>query len=400
MNRLNTANHRKPKAHKDSLRFKRIKFSFFLSGLSLFSQLYIFQPMLPYLCRDFHINPATSSWAVSASTLGMAAGLFFFSFRADSFDRKKLMVYSLIISSILTIITGLIPSFTIIVITSFIKGALLSGVSSVALAYLNEEVSEKVIGLAISLYLSGNATGGMSGRIISAFLAGWVGWRTTTFIVGAMAMLVGFWFFRLLPSSRHFAPKPFDVKQKLDQMAGILRNGAKIRLYIAVFMLMGCFVSIYNYFGFRLSAAPFNLPDVLVSGIFIMYSIGIVGSVTAGRLSDNYKPVQLIFYFLSGLVIGLSLMFSNHLFIAIAGLTVFTFSYFGTHALASRIITSNVNEGKSSVTSLYWLFYYSGSAFIGTSSGVLMHQFGWSVFIMSLICLVFMSFILIRLRQS
>ena len=47
----------------------------FLSGLSVFAQLYLFQPMLSDLCRSFQVDLPTSSLAVSTSTIGMAAGL-------------------------------------------------------------------------------------------------------------------------------------------------------------------------------------------------------------------------------------------------------------------------------------------------------------------------------------
>ncbi|MCQ2375068.1 MAG: MFS transporter [Salinivirgaceae bacterium] len=377
--------HNKPKAQKGSLRFARIKRGIFLTGLAVFAQLYIFQPMLPHLCKDFGIAPATSSWSVSMATAGMAFGLFFFSLKADSWSRKKLMTFALFSSSILTLISAFVPWFATLSAVSFVRGALLSGVSAVALTYLNEEVDEKIIGLAISLYLSGNAVGGMSGRIVSAFLSGLIGWRATLFVVGLITFSIAIVFYRIFPSSQHFTPSKFSIGTKFKQMRGYLRTPLMIQMYLCAFLLMGGFVSIYNYTGFHLEAPPYSLPHTIIASIFFMYILGILGSLYAGRLSDKHSTRVLIRYFVAGSIIGQLMMLSQQLWLLVLGLCVFTFNFFATHAMASRTVSQNAGEGRSSATSLYWLFYYLGSSILGTSTGSLLSTGGWCCFMLTLI---------------
>lgn len=38
-------------------------------------------------------------------------------------------------------------------------------------------------------------------------------------------------------------------------------------------------------------------------------------------------------------------------------------------------------RGKSSATSIYWLFYYFGSSILGSGTGYLLHAYSWNVFI-------------------
>ncbi|MFP7654421.1 hypothetical protein [Chryseobacterium proteolyticum] len=68
------------KAERKSKRFHYIKLCIFLSGLSVFAQLYLFQPLLPLVADHFHTTVGDSSLLVSSSTIGMAAGLFFLCF--------------------------------------------------------------------------------------------------------------------------------------------------------------------------------------------------------------------------------------------------------------------------------------------------------------------------------
>ena len=76
-------------AEKGSKRFRLIRNCIFLSGLSVFAQLYLFQPMLSELTSTFEITPVMSSLSVSLSTIGMAVGLLIFAFKADSVPRDR-----------------------------------------------------------------------------------------------------------------------------------------------------------------------------------------------------------------------------------------------------------------------------------------------------------------------
>ncbi len=383
------------KAERGSLRFRRIKNSIFLSGLSVFAQLYLFQPVLPLLCKEFKISPAESSWAVSASTMGMAVGLFIFSLKADALPRKQLMGFAMLASAVLTLLSVFIHNFHLLIAVSFVKGALLSGVTAVALAYLSEEVSFNALGLAISLYLSGNAIGGMAGRIVVMLIAGWLNWRWAAGFIGISSLILGLFFMKRLPASKHFVPLSVNIGQKWQQMGVFFRQPVIVFIYLAAFLLMGGFVSIYNYTGFHLEEAPFSLPHYVIACIFLMYTVGVWGTMVAGRSSDKIAPAKLIRFFIPTIAAGLLLMLVSQLVVFICGLGIFTFSFFGTHTLASRIVSQEAKEGKSSATSLYWLFYYAGSAIIGTATGVVLTGWGWATFIFSLLLLVVAGFLLV-----
>lgn len=374
-------------------KFLQIRNCMFLSGLSVFAQLYLFQPMLTDLCRYFQVDLPTSSLAVSASTIGMAVGLFFFAFKADAFRREKLMGMALLLSSLLTIASAFVSDFTWLLAINFLKGFVLSGVSAVALAYLTDEVDRSVVGLAISLYLSGNTIGGMSGRVASTLLSGWGGWQYAAVLIGLISLVLGYIFVRKIPASQHSIRKKVSVKQQLHQMKELLSQPAFLRMYGIAALSMGTFVSVYNYLSFLLESPSFGLPHQWVAMIFMMYITGVAGSIVTGTLSDRYRPEILLQASLLLMCIGLSLLWIQQLLAIIVGLGVLTFAFFSAHTMASRIVSIHAGEAKSSATSIYWLFYYAGSSLLGSLTGILLSRYGWNIFISILLFLLLLAFL-------
>lgn len=388
------------KAEKHQARFKAIEICIFLSGLSVFAQLYLFQPILPEITKYFKITPEISSLLVSASTIGMGFGLFIFAFKADGVSRKKLMVIALVSSSVLTIFSAFISSFEWLVVMNFFKGMLLSGVSAVALAYLAEEVSSTVFGFAVGLYLSGNTFGGMAGRVVTSLVSGWYGWRVAVVFIGVASLVLGLVFSRRFPESQFFVSQNINIKIRLRQMKQMLKDPVLLRLYFVAFILMGSFVSVYNYLGFRLEQAPFSLPHYITASVFLMYTFGILGSIVTGRLSDKYAPRQIIHIFIFLIIVGLFMLVSKNIIVLVFGLGLFTLSFFGVHTTASQMVSKRVNEGKSSATSLYWLFYYIGSSLMGSCTGIIIHHANWTMFIASLIVLVLLSLFIVLSKRD
>lgn len=388
------------KADQGSQRFRFIKLCIFFSGLSVFAQLYLFQPMLPMAAEHFKVSVGDTSLLVSSSTIGMALGLLFFAFKADSYSRKGLMAFSLISSALLTIISTWIPSLSLLIAIGIFKGFVVSGVSAVALAYLTEEVNAAVIGTAISMYLSGNTIGGMSGRILATLIAGEFGWRNAVLVIGIESLILGIIFWKLFPESKFFNPQKTDYHLKMKQMKFFLTNPYMLRLYFIAALVMGVFVSVYNYLTFRLEAAPFSLSHFIIAFIFLMYVFGVFGTMIVGRLSKRFPANNILKASILFMIVGALLLLSENLYILIFGLALFTLSFFASHTMASQMTALYAKRGKSSATSIYWLFYYFGSSILGSGTGYLLHSYSWNVFIAFLIFSIVIALLLATANKS
>lgn len=358
--------------------FRRANLALFAGGFSTFAILWGTQPLLPEIAEEFHVSPAMASLTQSSATIALAVGLLVAGSLSEVFGRKSIMAFSLFISSVIALFTGLSSSFELLVLSRALQGLTLAGLPAVAMAYLGEEVEFKSLGMAMGLYISGNSIGGMSGRILSGILTDYFSWHVALAGVGALSLLASFAFFFLLPPSRHFEAKSFNLLPLIRSMGSHLKVRGLVYLFLIGFLLMSGFVSLYNYIGFELTAPPYSLSQTLVGFIFIVYIVGTFSSTWMGMLADQMGKKKILLLCLFIFLVGTVCTLHPALWIKILGIAIFTFGFFAAHSIASSWVGLLATHDKAQASSLYLFGYYAGSSIGGTVSGSFYHGFGWA----------------------
>ncbi|WP_342120618.1 MFS transporter [Pseudoduganella sp. OTU4001] len=349
----------------------------FFGGFSCFGLLYSVQPLMPLLSQEFALTPAQSSLSLSISTAALAVSLVASSAISDRFGRKPLMVGALAIAAIMTLLCALADSFGQLLAARTLLGVALGGMPAVAMAYLGEEIEPGELGLSIGLYISGSAFGGMVGRMASSVLSDFFSWRVAMAVMGVAGVLAAIEFWRSLPESRRFRAAGGGWRALPEGMRRHFADDGLPWLFALAFILMGCMVSAYNYIGYRLLAAPFELRQSFVGGISLLYLLGIFSSVWAGKLADRYGRKGVLYLVLSLKLAGILLTLSAWLPLVIAGLALFTFAFFAAHSMTSSWVGRRA-RGAALASALYLFFYYLGSSVIGWAAGVLWARAGWA----------------------
>ena len=380
--------------------FLAILFSLFLAGFAVFSSLYCVQPMMPFLAKFFQVTPTHSSFPLSFSTITLALGLLFAGLISDRFGRKKIMVISLFSTSILLLISSILPYWEIFLATRMMVGLAVSGVASVAMTYIGEEIAAKDVGFAMGLYISGTAIGGMGGRLISGVLLDYISWQTATMIIGTLNLAIAIIFYLALPASKHFNAYPINLNRFIESFKKNLAD-VKLRLLFAEgFILMGCFVTVFNYMSYHLLEKPFELSQMWIGLISIAYLSGIYSSPRAASWSHKFGRDNVLIAMLSMMIFGLWIMLIPTLWAILAGLLIFTFSFFAAHSTSSSWVSVQSLQYRAVGSSLYLFCYYLGSSFLGSSGGLVWEQGGWfGLTIAITLVLIIGVFIAFKLKQ-
>jgi YNFM family putative membrane transporter len=358
--------------------FMQTVLALFCGGFATFALLYCVQPMMPLLSHEFSINAAQSSLVLSVSTGMLAIGLLITGPVSDRVGRKPVMVAALFSAALCTIASALMPSWPAILLMRALLGLSLSGVAAVAMTYLSEEIHPEHIGLAMGLYIGGNAIGGMSGRLILGVLIDYVSWHTATLVVGGLALLAAIVFVRVLPPSRNFRSRTLNPRSLLDGFTVHFRDAGLPWLFLEAFLLMGGFVTLFNYIGYRLLADPYDLSQAIVGLLSVVYLAGIYSSAQVGALADRFGRRNVFWVAIAVMLSGLVLTMLPFLGAILFGMLVFTFGFFGAHSVASSWIGRRATYAKGQASSLYLFSYYLGSSLAGTLGGVAWHYGGWN----------------------
>jgi YNFM family putative membrane transporter len=363
---------------KDTPLFMRTVLALFAGGFATFALLYCVQPMMPVLSREFSINAAQSSLILSVSTATLALGLLITGPISDRLGRKPVMVLALFCAAIFTLASALVPSWQGVLVTRALVGLSLSGLAAVAMTYLSEEIHPSHIGLAMGLYIAGNAIGGMSGRVITGVLIDYVSWHVALMVVGGLALIAAAVFWRILPPSRNFRPRSLQPRSLLEGFVMQFRDAGLPWLFLEAFLLMGSFVTLFNYIGYRLLAEPYSLSQAVVGLFSVVYLSGIYSSAKIGSLADRLGRRQVLWAVIVLMLAGVTLTLFEPLALVIIGVLMFTFGFFGAHSVASSWIGRRALEAKGQASSLYLFSYYAGSSVAGTAGGVCWHYGGWN----------------------
>ena len=363
---------------KGSPAFMKTVLALFSGGFATFALLYCVQPMMPLLSQEFAINAAQSSLVLSVATAMLAIGLLITGPISDRIGRKPVMVFVLVCAALSTLASAVMPSWELVLATRALVGLSLSGLAAVAMTYLSEEIHPQHIGLAMGLYIGGNAIGGMCGRLISGVLIDFVSWHTAMLCIGGLALVAAVVFWKVLPESRNFRPQTLNPRSLLNGFVMHFRDAGLPWLFLEAFLLMGAFVTLFNYIGYRLLAEPYHMNQALVGLLSIVYLSGIYSSAQVGALADRLGRRKVFWASIVVMAGGMLMTLASPLAMIIVGMLVFTFGFFGAHSVASSWIGRRALKAKGQASSLYLFSYYAGSSVAGTAGGVFWHMAGWN----------------------
>ncbi len=357
--------------------YRRATLALFCAGFATFALLYCIQPLLPMLAAHFAVSAASSSLALSLTTLSLALCLLISGALAESWGRKPVMAAALGLASLLGMASVLVDSWQLLLVLRALLGLALSGLPALAMAYVGEEFEPESLPAAMGLYIGGTALGGMLGRLLSGLLSDLGGWELALGGIASLGLLALVVFVWLLPPSRHFMAQPLSLRVLLANFRLHLGNPVLRGLFLQGFLLMGGFVALFNYIGFRLAGEPFGLSSTFIGLLFVVYLGGIFSAGWAGRLVPRFGARQVLRGGVALMLLGVGLCATPWLVIIVLGLGLFTLGFFAAHAVASGQVGSHARGARAQASALYLCAYYLGSSVVGYGAGYVWDHAGW-----------------------
>lgn len=364
----------KPESHQPSLSL--VARVMYLTGIAIYATMYIPQPILPVLSREFGVPPATAALSVSLPLFFVALASNVYGAMGSRYGLRRVMILSCLALAATTALSALSVSFPLFLVFRALQGIALPGVASLAVAYIGDVFDDGSVGRVVGTYIGATVLGGMTGRVVSGLIETWFGWHAPFIFFGVVTALNALLMAQLLPTDRvHIRQK---TTNQLSEIWRLLRNP----ILLGSFLVGGCvffaFISVFTYFPYYLTGKPFEMPQSLVSFAYAAYIAGVFASPVAGRLSLRIPRPKLM---AAGLVIaalGIAMTAVQWLPAVILGALVLCVGMFTAHSTApAHAHTAALPPDRASVSALYLTFYYIGATLGSFLPGLAWQAFGW-----------------------
>ncbi|MBB3116817.1 MFS transporter [Corynebacterium bovis] len=359
--------------------YRRLTVGALCAGLASFSALYATQALLPTLTDRLGVTPATAALTVSATTGALALAVVPAGILAERIGRRRTLRWSVLTATALTMLLALAPGIRTLIVLRAVQGVAVAGVPAVIMVHLTEEVDRAHLPAIMGRYVAGTTVGGLMGRLIPSGVLAVADWRAALLVSGAVAFVAGVVCARALPAQRRWDPDRVDLRA---EVAAFRRHWATPRLaalFVLPFLLMGVFVSLYNFLGYRLGDR-FGLPEALAGLVFVLYLSGTWSAARAGAFVERFGSGRVTVAGSAVGVVGLLVLLLPSVVTTVLGALLVTAAFFAVHSTASALVGRTARRDRPEASSMYVMCYYVGSCVIGWSSGHVL-DLGWSALV-------------------
>jgi len=291
-----------------------------LAGLTMVGPLAIdtYLPSFPAIAQTFDATPLAIQQTLSLFLFTFAFMMLFYGTLSDTFGRRPVILWSLVLYIIASIGGALAGSLGMLIVCRVLQGLASGAGSVVGRAIVQDRFSgaeaQKI--LAHIMMVFGLAPA------LAPILGGWLqvsfGWRSIFWFLTLFAVLMFVAVYRWLPESlpakdRH----PFEFKTIAGNYLRVLRHKQFLLLAVALGAAFGGFAL---YIG---SAAYFimnilHLPETAFAWLFIPLVSGmVVGSALSGKLAHRYSQVKLVWISYVGMAVSAAVNVAyTHFFVA------------------------------------------------------------------------------------
>jgi predicted MFS family arabinose efflux permease len=206
-------------------------------------QLYLTLPLTPVFAHVFGVTLPVAAWASTAYGLAYAGANLIFGALSDRYGRLAVIVPGLLALAIVTLLAGMSPSFSVLVLARIAQGVAVATFPSVALAYLGETLNPEMRGTGIAVVNVALLLAGLAGQMYGAFVESLFGWRWVFFAVVPIYAVAVLLIVRLPRTQTPAAD--ISLGQVFVRMLQHLSNRKLLAAYAAAFTLLFTFVAMY-----------------------------------------------------------------------------------------------------------------------------------------------------------
>ena len=341
----------------------------------------IVSPLLPFIRITFTIDVAQAGGLVSAFTIAYGISQLPAGWLADRLGQRVLIALGVSGVALCGLLAGIAPNYGLMIFIMVLLGLFGGGYHPASAPLVASLVEPNRRGWALGIHQIGGTASNLSGPLIAAGLAGYLGWRSAFMIPGAVVIILGIVLYLLIGSSQKVAKpvnaagspvkiEPLETHRNISNLIAYTIIGTAGQVFISSII---SFMPLFMVDNLKESA---GLAAALQS---IIYLGGLPAGPLAGYFSDRVGARRMLI--VAGLATGpvialLNLVTSIWVSIPIL-LALGVLMYTMMPISEAYIINQTTELNRSTVLGIYYASSRGGSGFLVLGIGYLIKRLGF-----------------------
>jgi MFS transporter, YNFM family, putative membrane transport protein len=359
----------------------RVLLRTFVIGLVAFLtlvDLFATQAILPALAAHYQVRPAAMSFAVNASTIGMAIAGLAIAFFSRRIDRRWGIVAALALLAIPTSALAFAPDLSTFTTLRIVQGLCMASAFALTLSYLGERCSAEETAGAFAAYVTGNVASNLVGRLTAAALTDHFGLAANFYFFAGLNLAGAVLAYFYLGSTRSIAQQGGATRSALSIWAEHLRNPRLQASFAIGFLILFAFIGTFTYVNFVLVRAPLGLGMMALGLVYFVFLPSILTTPLAGRAVSRFGTQPTLWGALALAGAGLPLLLAPSVPVVIIGMALVAVGTFFAQATTTGFVGRAATTDRGSASGIYLACYFFGGL-VGTAVlGQIFDHLGWA----------------------
>lgn len=342
-----------------------------------FTTIYITQPILPALEREFGATTVEVAQSVSMVLLGIALANLPFGYLADRVPVRRIILIGGGAIAVAGVLCALTEALWLLLSARFLQGAFIPALTTCLAAYLAKTLPPARLNVVMGAYVAATVFGGMLGRLLGGLVEPVAGWRVAFVAASALVLVATVTAVRWLPA----APHTTAARHREVSYRSLVGRFDLILMYLCGAAGQAVFSPVFNTLPYRLAEAPLGLSATATALVYLVYLVGVYSGPASGRLSNRIGNGNTLIAGALLLALSLALLLVPNVPAVIIALIGVCTGFFAIHAAAVGALNRILDAGQGRANALYVLFYYVGAGCgVSWSAWVYQHA-GWNTVI-------------------
>ena len=258
--------------------------------------------LLNEIRSGLEVSITTAGHLISASALLVCLGAPLLAMLVARWDRRRLLVGSLLWYALFHALAALAPGFDALLTSRVLAMVSAAVFTPQAAACIGQLVPEHQRGRGITFVFLGWSVASVLGTPLGAWIGGTFGWRWTMGLMALLSLVAALWLHARMP--RGVVPPPLSASAWRQTL---LSPTLMLTLSITVVSAAGQFV-FFSYMA-PYVAERFGLGAAALSSLLLVYGLcGFVGNAAVSRWIDRIGPPRAMAWALGGIALGMGLV--------------------------------------------------------------------------------------------